>query len=719
MIEVTANSIDEKLVSAITCPQFMGKYGGVALSDTTWRLNNQDEDSTLVSAYAAGTPPPVTPHRPGTVPQHTIQICGYSGRRSNDRCLVRRIFLYTLARVFGGVNGFTSVPPRLLMGLPGRKLRSSGQDPFELAYMEVHIMSDFDLRGILGVSTQKDYPPPGNPGSEIFIFLFCSLQATSMKQPIRDICFQWKHGPRLNIKWVWSSCSKARVIDFSMSKGESAVISNCNLFDVLVNMILQKDLCDFQKPKADLESIKRALSQLVAELGFNTTRASSRLSYQQRSAVQRTPSDSNLSEEPFNMDRYPCVNRYKHGVDCPDCVVVSQAGITVNSESVESFTPSGTLQRRRDISGIEPQKRPKSLPPPNAVAEPMERTKRSALDRTGFWPIWIFRGNFGIDRIASNKRSFSWMFPGSTGLMQMSNMRYTQYRPCTDKAVPKDWYRLKLLLTARSSRPATRHAVATTRKGHADRDRGPGPTINYSNTAKTANAMGPGSRVSGVLESDVVYQRIPLRLERKTAISALRMGNQIASETTTNVLGSRRRIPSHAGKLAEPGCRFRLPIRAEAGTGFDKFVRLELSWTAEARGMKQSSCRWDMLNRQDVIGDGRPVNEPVKLHGMRKMIRGCWCRLPDAGMEDDSEPIRVFGVGQNAIRRQGYIGTEGTIVLNPYPFGKLAISLAAFHCYANVSVSVSLADVELKIGDIKGQMYSPAYHRPSKSGNPI
>lgn len=39
------------------------------------------EDSTLVSACAAGTPPPVTPHRPGTVPQHTIQICGYSGRR--------------------------------------------------------------------------------------------------------------------------------------------------------------------------------------------------------------------------------------------------------------------------------------------------------------------------------------------------------------------------------------------------------------------------------------------------------------------------------------------------------------------------------------------------------------------------------------------------------------------------------------------------------------
>ncbi|KXH33888.1 hypothetical protein CNYM01_13661 [Colletotrichum nymphaeae SA-01] len=96
-----------------------------------------------------------------------------------------------------------------------------------------------------------------------------------------------------------------------------------------------KDLCDFQKPKADLESIKRALSQLVAELGLpiskhrqtssNTTRASFRLSYQQRSAVQRTPSDSNLSEEPFNMDRYPCVNRYKHGVDCPGWVNVHGA----------------------------------------------------------------------------------------------------------------------------------------------------------------------------------------------------------------------------------------------------------------------------------------------------------------------------------------------------------------------------------------------------------
>ncbi|KAE9569870.1 hypothetical protein CGMCC3_g14002 [Colletotrichum fructicola] len=33
----------------------------------------------------------------------------------------------------------------------------------------------------------------------------------------------------------------------------------------------------------------------------------------------------NFPRPPYNMDRYPCVNRYKHGVDCPGWVNVHGA----------------------------------------------------------------------------------------------------------------------------------------------------------------------------------------------------------------------------------------------------------------------------------------------------------------------------------------------------------------------------------------------------------
>lgn len=94
----------------------------------------------------------------------------------------------------------------------------------------------------------------------------------------------------------------------------------------------------YQKPKSEASSIKSVLPSTLSNRVWtpaNYTSQTTWIPYPPFTELTRKPPTSRSKISTTTMDRYPCVNRYKHGVDCPgwvnvhgarceDCVVVSE-----------------------------------------------------------------------------------------------------------------------------------------------------------------------------------------------------------------------------------------------------------------------------------------------------------------------------------------------------------------------------------------------------------